>query len=471
MSAGQIHCLVTGATGYIGARLVPRLLDDGHRVRALARDPAKLADVPWRERAEVARGDLSDVDSLIASFAGIDVVYYLVHSMGTSKDFAAEEASAVRNVVTAARRSGVRRVVYLSGLHPENTTLSEHLESRKAVGEALIDSGIEAVVLQAGVVIGSGSASFEMIRHLTDRLPVMTTPKWVHNRIQPIAVRDVLHYLVAAATAHVPSSRTWDIGGPDVLEYGDMMRVYAEVAGLRKRRLVVLPFLTPTIASLWVGTVTPIPPGLARPLIESLECDAVMRDFDIDKIIEPPPRGLTGYRRAVELALSHTTHGFPDATWASLQSEPAQALPSDPNWAGEIVYADVRTAASLAEPDDVWNAAEKTVNSSRWYSVAVAHGRGRTLRRWSVEEYNPGTRLRLRARMRSPGQAWLDIAVAPQDGGGSRYTQRAIFMPTGLPGQLYWFMLRPLQTAALRALARDVVRPVKRRTAGAVRAP
>ena len=203
--------------------------------------------------------------------------------------------------MTAARRTGVRRVVYLGGLHPENRELSPHLESRKAVGEALIDSGIETVVLQAGVVIGSGSASFEMIRHLTDRLPVMTTPKWVHNRIQPIAVDDVLYYLIAAATASVPSSRTWDVGGPDVLEYGDMMRVYAEVAGLRRRYLIVLPFLTPTIASLWVGTVTPIPPGLARPLIESLECDAVMRNSDIDYIIKPParrPDRLPGRRRA-----------------------------------------------------------------------------------------------------------------------------------------------------------------------------
>lgn len=185
----------------------------------------------------------------------------------------------------------MRRIVYLSGLHPENADLSPHLASRKAVGEALIDSGVETVVLQAGVVIGSGSASFEMIRHLIDRLPVMTTPKWVHNRIQPIAVRDVLHYLAAAATTPVPKSRTWDIGGPDVLEYGDMMRVYAEVAGLGNRYLFVLPFLTPAIASLWVGLVTPIPSGLARPLVESLECDAVTRDSDIDDIIAPQRTG------------------------------------------------------------------------------------------------------------------------------------------------------------------------------------
>ena len=440
---GQVRCLVTGATGYIGARLVPRLLDEGHHVRALARDPAKLADVPWRQQAEVARGDLGDVDSLIAAFEGIDVVYYLVHSMGTSKNFADEEGRAVGNVVTAARRTGVRRIVYLSGLHPEGRKLSPHLESRTAVGDALIASGIETIVLQAGVVVGSGSASFEMIRHLTDRLPVMTTPKWVHNKIQPIAVRDVLYYLVAAATAAVPSSRTWDIGGPDVLEYGDMMRVYADVAGLGKRYLVVLPFLTPTIASLWVGTVTPIPPGLARPLIESLECDAVMRNRDVDSVIEPPPVGLTGYRRAVELALDRAAHGVPEPTWSSLRSEPAEALPTDPDWAGEIVYTDVRTAATTAAPGKVWKAAEDAANSR-------AAG-------WKVEERAAGTLLRLRSTKRAPGREWLEIAVTPQDGRGSRYTQRSIFLPRGIPGRVYWFFVRPVHTAAMRALASEVV--------------
>ena len=453
----RVRCLVTGATGYVGARLVPRLLDEGHDVRALARDPSKLADVPWREQAEVARGDLGDLDSLIDAFDGMDVVYYLVHSMGSSKDFAAEEAGAVANVVTAARRSGVRRVVYLSGLHPEGRKLSAHLESRAAVGETLIDSGVEAVVLQAGVVIGTGSASFELIRHLTDRLPVMTTPKWVHNRIQPIAVSDVLYYLAAAATAPVPSSRTWDIGGPDVLEYGDMMRVYAEVAGLGRRYLFVLPFLTPTIASLWVGTVTPIPSGLARPLIESLECDAVMRNADIDSIIEPPPGGLTGYRRSVELALSRTTSRLPVATWESLRSDPAKPLPSDPGWVGETLYANVRTAALVAEPEDVLVAAENAARS-------------RLSQGWTVEEREPGTRLRLRARKRTPGQAWLEITVVPQAGGGSRYTQRSVFAPSGLLGRLYWLLMRPVHAARLRALARDVATIRPRRSAVA-RAP
>jgi uncharacterized protein YbjT (DUF2867 family) len=308
--------MVTGATGYIGGRLAPRLLEGGLAIRAMARNPNKLESAGWRDRAEVVRGDLGDPDSLTTAFDGIDVVYYLVHSMGTSPDFVAEEARSARNVVAAARRSGVKRLVYLSGLHPPGVDLSPHLRSRTAVGDILLESGIESVVLQAGIVIGSGSASFEMIRHLTNRLPAMTTPKWVHNRIQPIAVDDVLHYLIEAATARVPASRTWDIGGPDVLEYGEAMQVYAEAAGLRRRLIVVLPWLTPTIASWWVGLVTPIPGALARPLVESLECDAVMANHDIDAVIAPPAGGLTGYRDAVAHAL---------------RSGP---LPSDPEWAG-----------------------------------------------------------------------------------------------------------------------------------------
>ncbi len=300
----QTKCLVTGSTGYIGSRLVPALLERGHQVRTTARRPAKLDRADWRDRVEVVRADLTEPDSLTAAFEGMDVVYYLVHSMGSARDFVAEEAQSARNVAAAARRAGVRRIVYLGGLHPLGGALSRHLASRVEVGEILLASSVQTVVLQAGIVIGSGSASFEMVRHLTDRLPVMTTPKWVHNRIQPIAVADVLYYLAEAATAQIAESRTWDIGGPDAMEYGEAMQGYADVAGLRRRVMVVLPFLTPTIASLWVGLVTPIPSGLARPLVESLECDAVCHERDIDAVIAPPPGGLTGYRDAVRQALS-----------------------------------------------------------------------------------------------------------------------------------------------------------------------
>ncbi|MGE2731587.1 NAD(P)H-binding protein [Mycolicibacterium vaccae] len=324
MSAQRTRCLVTGATGYIGGHLIPRLLDRGFSVRAMARTPAKLDGAPWRSEVEVVRGDLTDPDSLTAAFEGVDVVYYLVHSMGTSRDFVAEEARSARNVVEAARKAGIKRIVYLGGLHPQGADLSRHLASRVEVGEILLDSPVETVVLQAGIVIGSGSASFEMVRHLTDRLPLLTTPKWVHNRIQPIAVDDVLYYLAEAATAPVPGSRTWDVGGPDVMEYGEAMQIYAEVAGLRRRVVVVLPFLTPTIASWWVGLVTPIPAGLARPLVESLECDAVATEHDIDDVIAPPPGGLTGYRDAVELALKEDGTASSGGRRRLLRFSPAQ---------------------------------------------------------------------------------------------------------------------------------------------------
>ena len=294
--------LVTGATGYIGGHLAAQLVERGENVRAMARTPEKLDDAPWRDEVEVVRGDLSDPESLVAAFDGVDVVYYLVHSMGSSKDFVSEEERSAHNVAAAAEKAGVRRIVYLSGLHPTGE-LSRHLRSRNAVGEILMASTVETVVLQAGIVVGSGSASFEMIRHLTDRLPVMTTPKWVRNKIQPISIDDVLHYLVEAADAPIEKSRTFDIGCPDVLEYADAMQVYAEEAGLRRRFIVALPLLTPSIASWWVGLVTPIPSGLARPLVESLEHDAVMSEHDIDAVIPPPPGGLTGFRESVVRAL------------------------------------------------------------------------------------------------------------------------------------------------------------------------
>ena len=440
MAAEQLRCLVTGATGYIGGRLVPRLIDSGFAVRALARNPDKLANVPWRDRIEVARGDLGDPASLEAAFDGVDVVYYLVHSMGFEKDFAAEERRAAQNVVAAARKAGVRRIVYLSGLHPEGTELSEHLGSRTTVGEILIASGIETIVLQAGVVVGSGSASFEMIRHLTDRLPVMTTPKWVHNKIQPIAIRDVLHYLVAAATCPVPESRTWDIGGPDVLEYGDMMQIYAEVAGLHPRRILVLPVLTPRIAALWVGLVTPIPSGLARPLVESLHCDAVMNNHDIDTIIPPPEGGLTPYKKSVSLALARIARGEVETSW---DTGTAANLPSDPEWAGEVVYTDTRSQRSPAGTERVWHAVEQNIPN-----------------RWRVAEREPGRVIKLHAEWRGFGDRWLEMRVLPEEG-GSRYEQRSIFYPRGLLGRVYWYAAQPVHALMTDARVRKVMSAVR----------
>jgi uncharacterized protein YbjT (DUF2867 family) len=417
------RCLVTGATGYVGGRLTPRLLAAGHDVRVLARRPEKLADAPWRTDVEVARGDLSDVESLRAAFTDVDVLYYLVHSMGTASDFADAEREAADNVAKVAAECGVRRIVYLGGLHPDQTPLSPHLASRTLVGETLIASGVETVVLQAGVVVGAGSASFEMIRHLTDRLPVMTTPKWVHNRIQPIAVRDVLHYLVQAATAPFPASRAWDVGGPDVLRYGDMMQIYAEVAGLRRRRMLVLPWLTPTIASWWVGLVTPIPSGLARPLVESLHCDAVCDEHDIDAVIPPPPDGLTGYRDAVAKALACQARSDTAPDWSD---EPADPQPSDPQWSGAAETVAVETTTLQRDPGA---ALRRVAEHPAWRDWDRVPGAADAL------VLTSGGRT---------GQRWVELTAK-----GVVVTHRSVLRPRGLLGQVYATAVWPLRRRLL----------------------
>ena len=434
MSDGR-SCLVTGATGYVGGRLAPRLLAQGHSVRALARTPSKLYDAPWLSdgNADVIRGDLSDLDSLRAAFDGIDVVYHLVHSMSTEADFAEEERQSAHNVSTAAREAGVARIVYLGGLHPEDGSLSAHLASRAEVGDILIDSGIETIALQAGTLIGSGSASFELIRHLTERLPVMTTPRWVHNKIQPIAIDDALHYLVAAADVDVPTSRTWDIGGPDVLEYGDVMQIYAQVAGLPRRRMIVLPYLTPGVASRWVRTVTPIRGSIARPLIESLECDAVCRNNDVDSIIAPPPGGLHGYRDAVRLTLERVERGDDQLDWsmASAETAAAEPLPSDPDWSGEELFRTTERTNVVGDPQQIWEQLSDKVSDD-----------------WEPVEEKPGELLHLRSRRRLPGRAFLTYRLRTV-GPTIDVDATQLFYPRGLAGLLYWRLGTPLRTAGL----------------------
>ncbi|WP_238419585.1 NAD(P)H-binding protein [Gordonia sp. 'Campus'] len=430
----SLTCLVTGTTGYVGGRLAPRLLERGHRVRALARTPSKLSDAPWAKEAhaEVVRGDLSDRDSLIKAFAGVDVVYHLVHSMSTDSDFAAEERRSAENVVAAAKHCKVSRIVYLGGLHPTGTELSEHLASRAEVGDILIDSSIETVALQAGTLIGSGSASFELIRHLTERLPAMTTPRWVHNKIQPIAVDDALHYLVEAATASVPSSRTWDIGGPDVLEYGDMMQVYAEVAGLRPRVMVVLPYLTPALASRWVRFVTPIRGKIARPLIESLECDAVCRDRAVDAIIDRPRGGLTPYALAVARTLERSQRGDGAAPWtnASPDISAAEPIPTDPAWAGEEMFESTTRRTERGTASTVWDDLRATAR-----------------RRGEIVDARRPEFLRVRLSDTKFGRAYVDHTVV--ESRGSRTTVDIVtttrYFPRGLAGLVYWRVGSPLR--------------------------
>ncbi|SHW40881.1 MULTISPECIES: SDR family oxidoreductase [Mycolicibacterium] len=478
----SLRVLVTGATGYIGGRLVPRVIEAGHHVRVLARNPDKISDVPWAADVEVVRGDLTDADTLGDACRDIDVIYYLVHSMGNHGEFTEAERRSAENLASAARGADVKRIVYLSGLHTSSDRLSPHLRSRSQVGEILIKSGVPTFVLQAGVVIGSGSASFEMIRHLTNRLPVMTTPRWVNNRIQPIAIRDVLYYLLAAATADLPRSRTYDIGGPDVLRYGEMMQIYADVAGLAKRRILVLPVLTPKLAGLWIGLVTPVPPQIGRALIESLSTDAIVAEHDIDAVIPPPPGGTTGYREAVRLALRRIKNGEVETTWANASptGAPADPLPSDPSWTGDAIYTDDRSLDSDAAIEQVWRVVEGIGGERGWYSfplawtirgwldvltggVGLARGRrnpntlytGDALDFWRVERIERPHLLRLRAEMRAPGKAWLQWELQAR-GDTTHLHQRAIFFPKGLAGRLYWYALMPFHGIIFTGMIKNI---------------
>ena len=477
--------LVTGATGYIGGRLVPRLLAEGHRVRVLARNAEKLRDVPWIDEVEIVEGDLRNAADVARACADIDVIYYLVHSMGQRGDFESVEQDCARTVAEQAAVAGVTRIIYLGGLHPDNSDeLSKHLRSRAEVGDILLASGVPTLALQAGVIIGSGSTSFEMIRHLTDVLPVMTAPKWVGNLIQPIAVRDVMYYLIAALDVPSSVNRAVDIGGPDVLQYKDMMNGYAVEAGMRPRKILKLPVLTPYLASQWVNLVTPIPRALAVPIIASLQNDCVMHNHDIDEIIPRPAEGLVPYRRSVHLALERMKAGDLETSWqnASVDGAPSDPLPTDPEWAGHRVYTDDRTRHAQTSAANVWRVIEGIGGEHGWYSLPVAwaargfadklvggvglrRGRvhpdtlkaGEALDWWRVERIDRGRFLRLRAEMKVPGLAWLELSVQPRPDGTCDYRQRAIFFPRGIAGRLYWTSILPFHGIIFSGMAKRIV--------------
>ncbi len=339
--------LVTGATGYIGGLLVPALLERGWRVRVLTRDERRLNGAEWLDRVEVAPGDATDGTDLRTVLAGADVAYYLLHSMDGDGDFVRRDRAMAQTFAAAAAASDVRRIVYLGGLHPDGP-LSPHLASRVEVGRILLASGVPTAVLQAGVVLGDGSASFDMLRHLTERLPAFVAPKWLRNRIQPIAAADVVHYLAEAASLDPSLNRTFDIGGPDVLTYAEMMRRYARDTGLGRRFIATVPVLTPGLASHWVGFVTPVPAAIARPLVGSLVHDAVCREDDLLSLVPEPAEGRTGYDEAV----SRATEGIDPTRWRrSLRRSAA------------IVGAAALTGSLLTTPDSRWY---RSLSTPRW---------------------------------------------------------------------------------------------------------
>jgi uncharacterized protein YbjT (DUF2867 family) len=436
----------------------------------------------------VVEADVSDRESLDPAMAGVDVAFYLVHAIGSEGSFEETDRRGAQNFADAASAAGVRRIVYLGGLQPAGEELSPHLESRAEVGQIFLDGDVPAIVLQAAVVLGSGSASFEMLRYLTERLPAMVVPKWVDTRIQPIAIADVVHDLASVAALPEDFNRTFDIGGPDVMTYAEMMCTYAEVAGLRARPMLRVPVLSTRLSSLWVGLVTPVPSALARPLVESLRNTVVCREHDIDRFVDPPPGGPTPFRAAVQLALDQIRDADVATHWsnATVRGAPSDPLPTDPDWAGGDLYADDRCRVVRATPEALWRVIQRIGGDRGWYSWPLAWTvrglidrlsggpglrRGRRSRSdlrlgdavdwWRVEDVVPGELLRLRAEMRLPGRAWLDLAVE-RDGGETRFHQRAVFAPRGVWGRLYWYSVLPFHGFVFGQMQRNIAAAAER---------
>ncbi len=471
--------LVTGATGYVGGRLVPELLAAGHRVRVMARDPRRLEGRSWSSAVEVVAADVLRPETLPAALAGATAAYYLIHSMAGHGDFHERDRRAAAAFGEAARAAGVEQIVYLGGLGDPAAELSEHLRSRQDTGATLRASGVPVTELRAAVIVGSGSLSFEMIRYLAERVPVMICPRWVYTRTQPIAIGDVLAYLVATLTTPACRGEIVEIGGADVVTYGEMMTGYAAARGLR-RWLLPVPVLTPRLSSLWVHLVTPIPAAIARPLVEGLRNEVVVRG---DAARRHFPQVLpVGYAEAVRRALAELERGEIETQWSdALASSRGDVAPVTlTHDQGRILERRERTVAVPAARlfavfsglggrrgwlayDFLWRlrgALDRLLGG-----VGLRRGRrdpdavrvGDAIDFWRVEAVEPGRLLRLRAEMRVPGRAWLQFVAeelaAPGAPPQSRLVQTAHFAPKGLAGLAYWYLLYPLHAAIFSALA------------------
>ncbi|MFO0856165.1 MAG: SDR family oxidoreductase [Phycisphaerales bacterium] len=482
-AAASSSVFVTGATGYIGGRLAPRLVERGYRVRCLTRSASKLRARPWagHERVEIVVGDAADEERLTTSMQGCVAAYYLVHSMDAAGlEYRRRDLALAETFGRAAVRAGVPQIIYLGGLGETGQGLSEHLTSRREVEVGLGRAGAPVTVLRAAMIIGSGSASFEILRYLVERLPIMITPRWVSTESQPIAVRDVLFYLIAALETPATIGKTLDIGGPEVWSYSKVMREMASALGLRRRLVIPVPVLTPRLSSLWIHLVTPLHASIARPLAEGLKNRVVCRSDEAMRLM--PHRCLT-IREAMNAALAKIQAGAVETAWSD-----AGVMPGDPSWAGGTVFVDRREVVASASTTAVW-AAVSALGGERGYYAAdwlwrlrgimdrltggpgLRRGRrrahelrlGDALDFWRVTAITPPRHLELTAEMKLPGVATLTFDVDPAVHAGTRLVMTAKFRPRGLLGIAYWYSVLPLHGIVFRGMLRGLVRAASQR--------
>ena len=451
----------------------------------MTRDPAQLTLDPWRDQVEVVAADAMKSETLHDALGGCNAAYYLIHGMETSEGFAELDRIAAENFRDAADEAGLERIIYLGALGSDDEELSIHLRSRHEVGRILTSGQTPVTEFRAAVIIGSGSMSFEMIRHLTEVLPLMMCPRWIRTRCQPIAVRNVLEILMDALDFAGSGSHIYEIGGPDVLTYEEMMQTYAEVAGLPKRKVIPLRLFSSRLSSLFVGLVTPLPVATARPLIESLLNDVVVTG-------EPPPgyrpSDLLTYREAVWRAMARISRFEVETRWSDALTKPAQPLPGDPVWSGAAMEIDRRTSSASVPADDVFWAVSRIGGDVGYYTMnwawrlrglldRLSDGVGLRRGRRHPEELRPGEaldffrvavidpekrHLLLRAELKLPGTAWLEWTVEPT-AEGSKLTQIARFIPRGVAGRLYWWAMMPFHAPIFRRMARRITRVAEQR--------
>ena len=482
---------VLGATGYVGSRLIPRLLAAGYRVRAVARNPEKLRSRSWAEHplAERVAADVFDRCSLTEAVRGCQAVYYLVHSMNPgTRNFAEADRQAAENMAAAAAAGGALRIIYLGGLGEEGAGLSHHLASRAEVARILRAGPVPVTVLRAAMIIGSGSASFEILRYLVERLPVIITPRWIDTPCQPIAVRNVLGYLIGCLECQATVGETFDIGQEEVVTYHRLMEIYAEEAGLRRRLIVPVPVLTPRLSSYWIHLVTPVPASLARPLAEGLRNPVFCRDHRIRTLI---PQPLLDCRQAIRLAQERLRQQAVESSWSDAgRVPPAEwSNPDDPHWAGGTILEDGRRIVMAASLEEVWSVVSRVGGSTGWYygdwlwqlrgvldrlvgGVGLDRGRrnanelqvGDALDFWRVASLERPRRLLLVAEMKLPGQAVLEFRLQQNIERQTELRQTARFLPRGLLGLLYWYAVLPFHglvfSGMLRGIAEAVNRPL-----------